>query len=379
MDDTIPLFAFVGRVTNQKGVHLILDMAENIIARNNGKIQFIVGGPANMREPYSSGCAHKMWHLKNKFPYSFWAAPDEFFTDGSLVNRGADFGLMPSAFEPGGIVQHEFFVGATPVVAFKTGGLKDSVIEFDWNTNEGSGFVFDHYNHQEFEKAVDRAMTVYKQKNFYRKLRENAFHATMSGEVVCKAWLGEFCRIQEQLYVDKNIVEETKRKFDAPWRPDEYQQISIIQEIFGQEKKRKMFCDIDFGAHAESMANMNSVGTDDSTGYGTSPDRIMDIDQIVSSFDQQDLARKPHMFTLHNSGPRYNKVQVIGSFNEWKTRVELQFDDVTSRWFTTMHLKPGAEYNYKYVVNDQYWIVNDEEPKKKDNSGNMNNYVGVFE
>jgi len=45
----------------------------------------------------------------------------------------------------------------------------------------------------------------------------------------------------------------------------------------------------------------------------------------------------------------------------------------------TMHLKPGQEYHYKYVVNDQYWVVNDEEPKKKDNSGNLNNYVGVFE
>jgi len=68
--------------------------------------------------------------LRNAYPHAFWAAPNEFFYDGSLVNRGADFGLMPSLFEPGGIVQHEFFVGSTPVVAFKTGGLKDSVHEF---------------------------------------------------------------------------------------------------------------------------------------------------------------------------------------------------------------------------------------------------------
>jgi len=87
-----------------------------------------------MREPYAAQCAHKMWNLKNKYPHCFWAAPEEFFTDGSLVNRGADFGLMPSAFEPGGIVQHEFFVGETPVVAFKTGGLKDSVIEYNWDS-----------------------------------------------------------------------------------------------------------------------------------------------------------------------------------------------------------------------------------------------------
>lgn len=43
--------------------------------------------------------------------------------DGPLINVGCDYGLMPSKFEPGGIVQHEFFVGSTPVVAMKTGGL----------------------------------------------------------------------------------------------------------------------------------------------------------------------------------------------------------------------------------------------------------------
>jgi len=130
LDDSIPIFAFVGRVTAQKGVHLILDCAEGIIQRMNEKVQILVGGPANMGEPYSASCAHKMWELRDKYPRCFWAAPDEFFTDGSLVNRGSDFGLMPSAFEPGGIVQHEFFVGETPVVAYKTGGLKDSVHEF---------------------------------------------------------------------------------------------------------------------------------------------------------------------------------------------------------------------------------------------------------
>ena len=95
-----------------------------------------------MNEPYSRDCANKMWHLRNLYPNCFWAAPEEFFTDGSLVNRGTDFGLMPSLFEPGGIVQHEFFIGGTPVVAFSTGGLKDSVIEFMWDSETGCGFTF---------------------------------------------------------------------------------------------------------------------------------------------------------------------------------------------------------------------------------------------
>jgi starch synthase len=116
-----------------------------------------------------------MWDLKNKFPNCFWAAPDEFFTDGSLVNRGADFGLMPSAFEPGGIVQHEFFVGSTPVIAFKTGGLKDSVHEFNWETEQGSGFTFETHNSGDLRQAMERAMMTFRNKPKYHKLRENAF------------------------------------------------------------------------------------------------------------------------------------------------------------------------------------------------------------
>jgi glycogen synthase len=38
LDDSVPLFAFVGRVTSQKGVHLILDTAESVIERCGGKI-----------------------------------------------------------------------------------------------------------------------------------------------------------------------------------------------------------------------------------------------------------------------------------------------------------------------------------------------------
>ncbi len=41
-------------------------------------------------------------------------------------------------------------MGKTPVIAFKTGGLKDSVIEYRWDSEEGSGFIFENYNHNDF-------------------------------------------------------------------------------------------------------------------------------------------------------------------------------------------------------------------------------------
>lgn len=143
LDNSCPLYSFVGRITQQKGVILILEIAETIINRAGGKINILVGGMGNMKDPYCINCVNKINYLKYKYPNNFWADPNEFFTDGPTVNLASDFGLMPSVFEPGGIVQHEFFIAGTPVIAYKTGGLKDTVIEFDMNTEKGNGVVFE--------------------------------------------------------------------------------------------------------------------------------------------------------------------------------------------------------------------------------------------
>lgn len=98
------------------GVHHLVDAAEQLIQRYEGKIQLLVGGRVVWNDPYSAYCGHKLEHLKQKYPSCIWANPNEFFTDGVLVNLGADVGVMPSKFEPGGIVQHEFFIAGTPVL-----------------------------------------------------------------------------------------------------------------------------------------------------------------------------------------------------------------------------------------------------------------------
>lgn len=363
LDDSIPMFSFVGRITAQKGVHLILDVAEHIICKYNHKVQFLVGGPANHSEQYAAGCANRMWHLRNKFPHCFWAAPDEFFYDGALVNRGSDFGLMPSVFEPGGIVQHEFFVGSTPVVAYKTGGLKDSVIEYNWDSEEGSGYTFESHTPGDLIFAMERAIGTFHNKPKYMKLRDNAFKATMEGEVVCKAWLAEFFRLRNKVYVDYNVMKELRAKF-APWSPHEYAPISIIQELFGQEKKKQIFTEIDFGA------------TDHDQEYG-SPDRLLELDSIMSAFDQAAFNKVPKQFMFRNNGPRHRRVQICGSFDDWDVRHELNFDRYTNNWYIQLHLKAGEDHFYKYIVDDQHWVVNDDEQKKNDGKGNINNVCNI--
>jgi starch synthase len=59
---------------------------------------------ANPKDPYGIYCINLINILKNRYPLLFWADPNSFFTDGPLVNLGADYGLMPSLFEPCGIV-----------------------------------------------------------------------------------------------------------------------------------------------------------------------------------------------------------------------------------------------------------------------------------
>lgn len=51
------------------------------------------------------------------------------------------------------------------------------------------------------------------------KLRKNAFKSTMDGETVSKAWLGEFFRLREKVFVDENIIKDTTAKLNS-WKPE---------------------------------------------------------------------------------------------------------------------------------------------------------------
>lgn len=79
---------------------------------------------------------------------------------------------------------------------------------------------------------MDRAIGTFKNKTQYNILRNNAFKATMDGEVVSKAWLNEFCRLRGKRFIDYGVCDKLKVQFQ-PWSPQDYTPISIIQEIFG--------------------------------------------------------------------------------------------------------------------------------------------------
>eukprot|EP01113_Clastostelium_recurvatum_P041896 TRINITY_DN6726_c0_g1_i2.p1 TRINITY_DN6726_c0_g1~~TRINITY_DN6726_c0_g1_i2.p1 ORF type:complete len:1859 (-),score=472.99 TRINITY_DN6726_c0_g1_i2:78-5654(-) len=208
-DPSIPVMSFVGRITVQKGVHLILDSVATLLETHGNKIQILVGGPADRTEAYAKTCAEKMEFLRSRYPRNFWADPNGFFTQGTLVNLGSDFGLMPSLFEPGGIVQHEFFAAGTPVVAFKTGGLKDTVHEYLAASGRGNGFAFEAHVQSDFVWAVNRAVTMYQSPEHYAKLRQNAFESVITTTAVAWSWYTEICRLRRRVCAQESEVAET--------------------------------------------------------------------------------------------------------------------------------------------------------------------------
>ena len=62
----------MGRLTLQKGVHLILNSVRELVQAFNGKVQILVGGQANMKDPYAAQCAWTMQGLRKQFPKNFW-------------------------------------------------------------------------------------------------------------------------------------------------------------------------------------------------------------------------------------------------------------------------------------------------------------------
>eukprot|EP00727_Mastigamoeba_balamuthi_P005271 m51a1_g14742 putative starch synthase (1382) ;mRNA; f:283567-288475 len=194
-DLSIPIYGFVGRICEQKGVELLCWVARELINECHGRVQFVIGGFAPQGDAYAQRCAALLRGLANDFPRSFWADPGRFFLDGALLNLGCDFGLMPSLFEPSGVVQQEFFLAGTPVVAFKTGGLKDTVYEYLQHTGMGNGFTFEAFNHGDLKYAMQRSMKIYYDGGSYNRLRHNASNSVLDMDRVARAWAKEFCRM----------------------------------------------------------------------------------------------------------------------------------------------------------------------------------------
>lgn len=118
---SVPLFGFIGRLEEQKGVDIIVSALERLPVGT--PVQVVVLGTGK------KALEAQVLNLSNRFPGVAVGVVQFSNPLAHLITAGADFMLIPSRFEPCGLIQlHAMAYGTVPVVA-STGGLVDTVKE----------------------------------------------------------------------------------------------------------------------------------------------------------------------------------------------------------------------------------------------------------
>lgn len=128
-----PVFAIVSRLAEQKGIDLLLPLLDRLLADDVRLVILGEGDPAYERELFIASKRHA-----GRFAYR--QSMDEPLAH--LIYAGADAFLIPSHFEPCGLsAMYSLKYGTLPI-AHATGGLYESILDYDPTTETGHGFLF---------------------------------------------------------------------------------------------------------------------------------------------------------------------------------------------------------------------------------------------
>lgn len=133
--DDVAIYGFVARLYEQKGIDLLLPVASKLLTEQPVQIVILGAGDPGLED----ACNKLMRH----FPESCGVKLGYNDALSHLIYAGSDFFLMPSRFEPCGLSQMYAMNYGTPPVARRTGGLIDTIIAYDANRKDGTGFMFE--------------------------------------------------------------------------------------------------------------------------------------------------------------------------------------------------------------------------------------------
>lgn len=177
-DDGRPLIIFVGRLTEQKGIDIMLDALESFMP--DRIFSLIVGSGSEMYN-------RKLADFAEKHPGAAGAVTEFSEESAHLAYAAGDILVMPSLFEPCGLSQLIAFAYGTIPVVRGTGGLADTVIDADASP-DGNGFIFMDYSISEFEEALKRALTAYDDGERWNGIIRNAMKKDFSWKSSAKEY-----------------------------------------------------------------------------------------------------------------------------------------------------------------------------------------------
>ncbi|MGH8287625.1 MAG: glycogen synthase [Steroidobacteraceae bacterium] len=171
---TTPLAGMVSRLASQKGIELMFDSLPQLLEwRELGFVALGSGEPQYERF---------LAELAQTFPgrVVFRQGYDEELSH--WIEAACDMFLMPSRYEPCGLNQmYSLRYGTVPIVR-RTGGLADSVELYEPGTGEGTGIVFEDFNSEALECALNNALDLYAEPAQWTRMVRNGMAKNFSWE-----------------------------------------------------------------------------------------------------------------------------------------------------------------------------------------------------
>jgi starch synthase len=175
-----PLLGMVSRLTDQKGFDLLAEILKELFTLNIG---FVLLGTGDQKY-------HDLFaQVARRYPQKTGVRIAYDDRLAHKIEAGADFFLMPSKYEPCGLNQiYSLKYGTIPIVR-ATGGLDDTIVNYDPATGKGNGFKFTNYDAREFLNQIKRAIGFYFQPKHWKKLLQNAMAADFSWQGSARSYL----------------------------------------------------------------------------------------------------------------------------------------------------------------------------------------------
>ncbi len=182
--EDVPLLCIISRLTDQKGFNLLFDTIRPLLKNFNFQLMVLGGGDGYFINFFHTLIKENPDRVAGHFTY------DESLP--RLILGSADAILIPSKFEPSGLTQMEAMrYGVVPIVR-KTGGLADSVIDYDATNQIGTGFVFESFDSYVFYGAIVRALETYKYPKLWEGIQKRAMKADFSWTYSAKEYVKLF-------------------------------------------------------------------------------------------------------------------------------------------------------------------------------------------
>jgi starch synthase len=179
-----PVIGIVSRFAAQKGFDLIEEIADDLV-KDGAAIVALGAGEPRYETLFRD--------LAAKYPRQVGVKVAYDNTLAHKIEAGADMFLMPSRYEPCGLNQmYSLRYGTVPIVR-ATGGLDDTIEQYDAATGKGTGFKFAEYDAQALLKSVREALAVYHTPQSWMKLQL----AGMSRDYSWRASAKEYAEVYE--------------------------------------------------------------------------------------------------------------------------------------------------------------------------------------